>query len=61
MTKIGNGDKGKQVEPAMRGTHRNGDPIMLLSYYKWAANLEPRVLGATEKRRTKRQKVHIYW
>lgn len=57
MTKTGNeDDKGTLTEPAMRGTHRNVDHMMLFSYCKWAVNLDSRVLGVTEKRKTNQVK-----
>lgn len=47
------------TQPAMRGTHRNVD-YMLFSFYKRAAHLGPRALGAIREKLI-RQKVHIYW
>lgn len=54
MTKISNEeDKGKLMEPAMRGAHGNVDQMMLFGYYKQAENLDLTVLGAIEKRKNK--------
>ena len=49
----------EMTQPAMRGTHRNVN-YMLISFYKWAAHLGPRALGAIREKLI-RQKVHIYW
>lgn len=61
MTKISNEeDKGKLMEPAMRGAHGNAHQMMLFAYYKQAENLDLTVLGAIEKRKKKiRWKVHV--